>query len=442
MNKWPASKVISMRVELLVPYARNARTHSDQQVDQIAASIKEWGWTNPVLIDDSNGVIAGHGRILAAKKIGIEQVPVMVADGWTEQQKRAYVIADNKLALNADWDHELLPLELGELKDMGADLGLIGFDDAELDVILRKSLNDDETTDADETPEPKEEIKTKTGDIWILGENRIACGDNSNKEIVNKLMAGKCVDLCFTSPPYAQQREYTKESQEKAATWDEMMQGAFSALIPSDDCQILVNLGLIHRDNEWIEYWKGWLEWMNGKGWRRFGWYVWDQGFGLPGNWNGRFAPSHEWIFHLNKKSVAPTKWVDKKNENIKRRVECESTMRTADGKTKKFTNPEASAQTTKIPDSVVRIGRQVGSDGHPAQYPVNLVTAILHSFKGVVYDPFAGSGTTIIGAEQIDRCCYAIEISPQYVDIAVRRWQKFTGEKAILESTGEEFGQ
>src|SRR5690606_17732530 len=178
MMDWPADKVERKSVSALVPYARNARTHSEEQVAQIAASIREWGWTVPVLVDEDGGLIAGHGRVLAARKLGIADIPVMVAAGWTEAQKRAYVLADNKLALNAGWDAELLALELSDLQAFDFDLGLTGFSDDELAALTAGKT--DGLTDPDEIPEPPLDPITVPGDVWVLGKHRLVCGDSTN----------------------------------------------------------------------------------------------------------------------------------------------------------------------------------------------------------------------------------------------------------------------
>ena len=195
--RWPADAVERRPVAALVPYARNARTHSDEQVAQIAASIREFGWTIPVLVDEQGTIIAGHGRVLAAQRLGIAEIPVMVAAGWSEAKRRAYVIADNKLALNAGWDEELLRLELGELKGLGVDLGLTGFGELELEKLL---LGTD--GDPDEAPEPPAEPVSKPGDVWICGEHRVLCGDATVRADVEKLLDGELADMAFTDPPY------------------------------------------------------------------------------------------------------------------------------------------------------------------------------------------------------------------------------------------------
>lgn len=200
MKHWPADKVERRKVSDLTPYARNSRTHSDEQVAQIAASIKEWGWTVPVLIEPDGGIIAGHGRVMAAQRLGITEVPCMIADGWSEGQKRAYIIADNKLALNAGWDDEMLRVEFAELGDMGFDLGLTGFGEMELDALLADKTEG--LTDPDDVPDAPEIPVTVDGDVWLLGRHRIICGSSTEADTVDKVLNGVEPHLMVTDPPY------------------------------------------------------------------------------------------------------------------------------------------------------------------------------------------------------------------------------------------------
>jgi len=420
----------------LVPYARNARTHSDQQVAQIAASMAEFGFVNPILIGADDVIIAGHGRLMAAQRLGMSEAPVIVLGHLTEAQRRALVIADNKIGENAGWDEAQLSLELQALLADGFDLGLLGIPEDELDALLadaedRPAISDDA---ADAIPEPPAEPITRPGDIWALGKHRLCCGDATDPTAVARLMQGEQATLMFTSPPYAQQRDYGA-AKEKVGDWDALMQGVFAAARVTADAQLLVNLGLVHRDSEWQPYWEGWVEWMRASGWRRFGWYVWDQGPGLPGDWNGRLAPSHEFIFHFNRAPRKPHKTVPSKHAG---ETLGGGGLRGADGTVHAKTGTGNAIQSHRIPDSVFRIMRHKGGLGaagsHPAVFPVALVEAVLTAFADpgdLIYEPFCGSGTQVVAAERAGRRCFAMELDPVYCDVAVRRWEMATGRKA-----------
>ena len=199
-EKWPADKVERISIDKLIPYARNARTHSDAQVAQIAASIKEWGWTSPVLVDETGQIIAGHGRVMAARQLGLKEVPVMTATGWTEAQKKAYVLADNQLAMNAGWDNDLLSVELKDLAGMDFNLDLIGFDGKVLEGLLADKTEG--LTDPDEVPEAPENPVSVQGDLWIMGKNRLLCGDSTSIDHIQRLTDNCLVDMWLTDPPY------------------------------------------------------------------------------------------------------------------------------------------------------------------------------------------------------------------------------------------------
>lgn len=269
------------------------------------------------------------------------------------------------------------------------------------------------------------------------------CGDSTSADDVARLADGTLADLCFTSPPYGQQRQYKTGG---IADWDALMQGVFAAMPVKPEAQILVNLGMIHRDGEWMPYWDSWIEWMRTIGWRRFGWYVWDQGPGLPGDWNGRLAPSHEFVFHFNREAerARKTKAAKHAGQTLGGRG-----LRGADGTLKQKTGHGNAIQANKIGDSVLRVMRHKGGIGdagkHPAVFPVDLATEMLTAFADagdVTFEPFAGSGTSIISAEKNDRHCLAMELAPEYTDVAVRRYQLFTGTDAVLEPTGATFEQ
>lgn len=441
---WPATEVKLRPIGDIKPSPRNVRLHSERQIDQIRQSLRDYGWTTPVLVDEDGQLIAGHGRLEAAKREGITEVPVAVAAGWTEAQRRAYALADNKIALNSTWDEAALGIELGELTGLGVDLGTLGFDDAEV-AALSPTGGHEGLTDPDDVPEAAADAVSTRGDLWALGCHRLICDDATDAAAVHRLMCGAAAELCFTSPPYAQQRDYGAAAAQ-VRDWDKLMQGVFGSAPLAPSGQLLVNLGLVHRDGEWVPYWDGWIEWMRGQGWRRFGWYVWDKLAGLPGDWQGRLAPSHEWIFHLNRAALKPNKTKEKKPESIEFNSHG-SGLRGKNGKMSGVSNRAASMQTHKIPDSVFRIVPHKARGGpnatHPAMFPVSLAEEGISAFSlpgQCVYEPFSGSGTTIIAAERTGRNCHAIEIDPLYVDVAVRRWQDFTGQKATLDGDGRTF--
>jgi DNA modification methylase len=447
---WSASAVETRPVASLLPYVANARTHSPEQVAQIAASIVEFGFVAPILIDERGEIIAGHGRLMAAQSLGLQTVPTIVRAGLTEAQKTALRLADNRIALNAGWDEALLAAELAKLQDAGEiDLALTGFASDEIDRLLAgldplapdasapgspataspavSTPKQEEVEDpADAEPETPRQAVTQPGDLWLLGEHRLLCGDSTDATSVARVMVDDRAALLFTSPPYANQREYTTGG---VSDWDALMQGVFQHLpaILAPAGQVLVNLGLIHRDGEWQPYWQGWIDWMRTQGWRRFGLYAWDQGPGLPGDWNGRLAPAFELIFHFNREArqpnkIVPCKWAGTPNKG--------SGLRSADGEVKAYTHIGLPVQEMRIPDAVLRITRHKGrgiETEHPAVFPVALPEFLIRAYTDegeVVFEPFAGSGTTILAGQRTGRLVRAIELAPAYVDLAIPRWR------------------
>jgi DNA modification methylase len=444
---WTASAVKQRPVAKLLAYAGNARTHGAEQVAQIAASILEFGFVAPVLIDEAGEIIAGHGRVEAAKTLGLKTVPTITREGLTDAQKIAYRLADNRIALNAGWDESLLAAEFAKLQEMGdLDLALTGFDFEETDRLLATlatpaatGMISDENRGqilpvasepaedpADAEPEPIRQAVTRGGDLWLLGDHRLLCGDSTDYRCVDRVMAGDQAALLFTSPPYGNQRNYTTGG---GTDWDALMEGVFKHLDTTmrPDGQVLVNLGMIHRDSEWQPYWSAWLEWMRARGWRRFGLYTWDQGPGLPGDWNGRLAPAFEFVFHFNRQArqankIIPCRYAGTPNKG--------SGLRAADGTISEYQHAGLPVQDFRIPDNVLRITRHKGRSietEHPAVFPVLLPEFLMRTYSDegdVLFEPFNGSGTTILAAQRNQRRVRAIELAPVYVDLAIARWR------------------
>ena len=418
-------QIKTVTVDKLIPYVRNSRTHSDAQIAQIAASIKEFGWTNPILVDAENGIIAGHGRLMAARKLGYKDVPVIELKDMTETQKRAYVIADNQLALNAGWDFSLLSLEVADLKENDFDLDLLGFDPKELEKLLEPEEVEG-LTDEDAVPEVPEEPKTKLGDIYQLGNHRLMCGDSTSIDAVEKLMDGHKAQFCFTSPPYADQREYNGGKQlstEHLATFIRTASGFCNFFA--------VNLGLSRKDGEINQYWDDYIVEAKNCGLKLLSWNIWNrEGMGGSiGNMTAMFPIEHEWIFVFG----SDIKDINRTRDNKHGGESGKSTIRQKDGET--TPNSWAINKKGKI-GTVFTCDFARGKKEHPAMFPVEFPIGYIESCTSsndVVYEPFGGAGSTMIACEKIGRQARLMELDPKYCDVIVKRWEDFTGKKAVL---------
>jgi DNA modification methylase len=419
LPNWPADRVERWPLAKLVPNARNARTHSDEQVAQLAASIEEWGWTIPVLVDEAGGIIAGHGRVMAAHRLGIEDVPVMVAAGWSEAKKRAYMLADNKLTLNAEWDLDRLEVEIAELRASDFDISLIGFSESEIDELLKADGGG--LTDPDEAPEAPADPVSELGDVWLLGRHRLVCGDCTDAVAVGNALAGVKPHLMVTDPPYGvnydaswrndgvqagrpkggagkhrgapRGRAIGKVANDDRADWREawaLFPGAVaycwhgggeaaSSQLALESCGFEIRSQLIWRKNN-IVISRGHYHYQHEPCW-----YAVRKG--STGHWNGDRTETSVWEIDKPQKSET--------GHSAQKPVEC--------------------------------MKRPIENNSSPGQ---------------AVYDPFVGSGTTIIAAEMTGRACHAIELHPPYVDVSVLRWQNFTGKEATLEATGGTFAE
>lgn len=429
-------KVIKKRVEELIPYSRNSRTHSDAQVAQIAASIREFGFMNPVLVDAENNIIAGHGRVLAARKLGLEEVPCVLHDHLTETQRKAYILADNRLALNAGWDDEMLALELGELGELGFDLELTGFSLDEIEELQVDPEPEEGLTDEDAVPEVQDDPISKPGDIWLLGQHRLMCGDSTNEVDFEKLMDGGHAQCAVTSPPYGVGKEYEKAGIEP---WFETIKPVIKNLCRHADIVCWNLSDLYATGSQFIEPTSVYsVNMFADNGYRPIWIRIWKkQGM------NFGVSPYHL----VSNKPVQQYEYISafSKNGEAEEYNDQEYVWLSAfAGHGYKFVKRLTKEERKKWgyagiwEMTTVRANKE-----HPAMFPVELPWRCLkmHSDRGgIALEPFSGSGTTIIAAEKTERRCYAMEISPVYCDLAVKRWQDFTGKQATLEATGETF--
>jgi DNA modification methylase len=404
-------QVVTWPVESLIPYARNARTHSDEQVAQIAASIAEFGWTNPILAGSDGIIIAGHARLLAARKLGMTEVPVIVLDHLTETQRRALVLADNRLALDAGWDEEMLRVELESIRDDGFDLELTGFSDDELEDLLREPEQVVAgNTDEDAVPEAPETAVTVPGDVWLLGDHRLLCGDATQLEAVEKVLAGGLADMVLTDPPYnvnygATMKDKLRGKKRKIAN-DNLGDGFEQFL--RDAC---VNMLAVTKGAVYISMSSSELHTLHkafaaaGGHWSTF--VIWAKNTFTMGR--SDYQRQYEPILYGWKEGTDHY-WCGARDQG-----------------------------------DVWFVRKPVRNDLHPTQKPVELIErAIRNSSKSrdTVLDPFGGSGSTMIACEKAGRQARLVELEPKYCDVIIRRWQEFTGRDAILDGAGRTFAE
>ena len=395
-------------VSTLIPYARNSRTHSDEQIAQIAASIKEFGWTNPILIDGDNGIIAGHGRLSAARKLGHEEVPVIELKDLTETQRKAYIIADNRLALNAGWDNEMLTIELNELLADNFALDILGFDPKELAALLEPDVVEG-LTDEDAVPDIPDKPKTKLGDIYQLGNHRLMCGDSTSIDAVDKLMP-ETANMIFTDPPYLM--DFTggihgdgsksfnakhgsiKNDKMSDKEGDDFLDAINSVITSKVDGAFYITFYRLGINKYFAS--------MERTGLKCRSLVIWDKGNHTLSN--SDYMSMYEPMFYG---------WVNNH----------------------KFYGGKNGMD-------IWRIKRTAKNDLHPTMKPVELVEkAVLDgsAINGIVLDLFGGSGTTIVACEKHNRHSRIMELDPKYCDVIVKRWEDFTGKKAMLVNANNE---
>lgn len=413
-KKWPANAIVSRALSDLVPYARNARTHSKAQIKQVAESMREWGWTNPILIDENSKIIAGHARCLAAAELGFDEVPCIVAEGWTVGQKKAYVIADNKLAMNAGWDLDLLGQQFAELQGMDFSLDLTGFPEGEISTLIAAAggtgLGEDDVLDA------AEQVVSALGDVWLLGEHRLVCGDATDAAAVAACLAGATPHLMVTDPPYGvgydpgwreklnpskRSKDFIKPKDEIRRSWDEAWQH-FGGDVAYIWCGVFQVFQIVQFFQE-----KGW-EYRNN--------IIWVKPHILIGR--GHYHWKHEPCLYLVRKR-ATAHWVGGHKQSTVWEIPSPKRSNVVLGEG----DEEATTHATQKPVEAMRRPMENNSKRGDA-----------------VYEPFCGSGSTIIAAEMTGRVCHAIELIPKHCDISIRRWQNFTGKTATKESDGTPF--
>ena len=393
--------IVNKNTDELIPYINNARTHSPEQVTQIAASIKEFGFCNPVLIDKDSGIIAGHGRVMAAQKLGLETVPTIELSHLTDIQRKAYILADNRLAEKSGWDDELLRLELGELQDLDFDLSLIGFDDFDLTIDEIPAA----LTDEDEVPEPPDEPVTKLGDVWLLGNHRLMCGDSTSIDAVDKLMNGVKADMVFTDPPYGvdydgghanKTRRDKLKNDDNVNMYDLPIKNAF--FVSNNESPLYLWFADRFAENV--------LTGLKESGYIVRNWIIWNKNLAQFGAIGAHYKSKHEPCIYAFKKGYG-VNWQDINNEV-----------------------------------TVWDISRESKNEYHPTQKPIALAErAIKNHNPKFILDLFGGSGSTLIACEKTNRINYSMELDEKYCDVIVNRWQNYTGKQATLESTGEFFG-
>jgi len=407
--KKPEHQIEQISIEALVPYARNSRTHSDAQVAQIAASIREFGFTNPVLIDKDGGIIAGHGRVMGARKLGLAEVPCIRLAHLTDTQKRAYIIADNKLALNAGWDDELLAIEFAELADAGFDNLLTGFTQDEIDALTPEQIPEG-LTDEDAVPEVQAEPVSKLGDVWLLGKHRVMCGDSTSIDAVEALMDGNAVDMVFTDPPYGISivsgggkvgggGAFGGKRNEKKDKSNVIQSSNFAPVAGDDSIDVAVEaIQVIATLGAKVEI-------------------IWG------GNYYAASLPNSSC-------------WIVWDKQNTGNFADCELAWTNQTTAVRKFEH---------MWNGMVKASEHGQKRVHPTQKPVALAAWCFEQYGDkceTVVDLFGGSGSTLIACEQKKKTGYIMELSGSYVDVIVRRWQDFTGKQATLEATGATFAE
>jgi len=443
-----AQRIEHWKLAELTPYPKNPRRHSDAQIAQIAGSIAQFGFNSPILIDSKGSIIAGHGRYLAGLKLGLETAPVIILDHLSEIEKRAYLLADNKLAELSEWEDEALACELADLRNADINLGELGFSDDELRMLLADAeLPNTGQAEKEPIPEPPTEPVTRAGDIWRMAGHRLICGDCRDRDVVFRLFNGASANLIISSPPYAVQREYDASSgftpvpPEKYSDWFRGVADNIAAVLAPDGSYFL-NIKEHSEEGERSLYVKDLViahqrQW----GWRFVDEFCWrNTANGVPGKWPNRLKNAWEPVFHFcrNKEIKFRPKAAGHESDDV--------VVYSPDNPSAPSGSGLLGCGAEKIagiawPSNVIE-AKAEGSQGlHSAPFPRALVEFFVKAFsdaRDIVYDPFTGSGTSIAAAHVLGRVGYGIELSPAYCDVAVRRLANLTSDEPVLAETGQ----
>lgn len=412
-------KIETIDIERVIPYARNPRKNAGA-VDKVAASLREFGFRQPIVVDENYTVIVGHTRLIAAKKLGMKEVPVHIAEGLTDAQVKAYRIADNRTNEEAEWDIDLLKVEFKDLQHQGCDLSLTAFSEDELAKFLAEATEG--LTDPDATPEVTENPKSKIGDIWLCGNHRVMCGDSTNPQDVSAVIGENTFDLCFTSPPYALGKSAALSGnkaisangkaydtyEDSSVTWPDLMDGWWSASIGRVSAWV-VNVQPLAGNKRDL------FRWIHDRIDNLVDVATWDKGHAQPAMAQGVMTSRFEWILvfgESNASRVIP------------------------------FASWHGNVQ--NVYDAPPQRGNEF-ANVHGATMPIHFAEWVIGTLcdkSKTIFDPFGGTGTTLIACEKIGKTCATIEISPAYIDIIINRWQDFTGKEAVLESSGKKFNE
>ncbi len=406
----------------LLANPKNYRRHPAGQREALRGSLNELDIIAPVIVNRITGhLLDGHARVEEYLTAGIKEVPVAYVEVSAEKEALALLSLD-PIAAMAEADKNALDALLREVSTGEAGLQAMLAELAKDAGLYLDAPVDDPGAQMDHADELREKWGTERGQIWQLGEHRVMCGDSTSAEDVGLLLADDSVTLVATSPPYSDQREYGLG----LFDWDALMAGVFGVarqVCASGD--IVVNLGPAHKDGAVNFYWNGWLEEMKAADWPLFGLYIWDKGPGMPGEWNGRLAPAHEYVFHFRKAKRSAQKWM----ESIGGHPHSRHTFRQKNGSVREATSPDKIGQAYKVPDSVIRVSRASTSHDvtreHPAVFSVDFASFLISTWSvenESIFEPFLGSGTAVVAAEQLNRICYGMEIEPKYVAVSLER--------------------